>query len=210
MTAGSDPSRNEARLIAARISRIMPYLVVLAIASYLYFLAGRIDFVAPGGRIGPNFWPKTILTLAIVTCIYEIAKNLFFGRTKHDLEGVLSSVLKTVPMEVPAGAEAPPEAETAAPEERTYPHLLWTGIALTIAYVVLIDKLGFFLCTLFYLAAFMWVGRYRRIGVVLATSLIGSLVFMYVFMKVVYVSLPLGVEPFAQVTFLLMRLMGIR
>ena len=30
------------------------------------------------------------------------------------------------------------------------------------------------------------------------------------FMKVVYVSLPLGVEPFSQVTFLLMRLMGIR
>ena len=45
---------------------------------------------------------------------------------------------------------------------------------------------------------------------VLATSLVGSLLFMFMFMKVVYVSLPLGHEPFSQVSFLLMRLMGIR
>jgi putative tricarboxylic transport membrane protein len=81
---------------------------------------------------------------------------------------------------------------------------------MTILYVVLIEKLGFFLCTVIYLAAFMWVGRYRRLGVIVATSLIGSLAFMFMFMKVVYVSLPLGVEPFAQVSFLLMRAMGIK
>jgi putative tricarboxylic transport membrane protein len=56
----------------------------------------------------------------------------------------------------------------------------------------------------------MWIGRYRRIGVVLATSAIGALAFMFMFMKVVYVSLPLGVEPFAQVSFALMRIMGIK
>jgi hypothetical protein len=33
---------------------------------------------------------------------------------------------------------------------------------------------------------------------------------MFVFMKIVYVSLPLGQGPFAEITFLLMRLMGIR
>jgi putative tricarboxylic transport membrane protein len=56
----------------------------------------------------------------------------------------------------------------------------------------------------------MLVGRYRRVAVVLATSLIGSLVFMFVFMKIVYVSLPLGQAPFSEISFLLMRLMGIR
>ncbi len=44
----------------------------------------------------------------------------------------------------------------------------------------------------------------------LASSLLGSLAFVFVFMKIVYVSLPLGVEPFSQVSLLLMRLMGIR
>ena len=188
--------------MAVRMNRILPYVIVLAIVSYLYFLAGRIDFVAPGGRIGPNFWPKVILGMATVTCVYEIVKNLFFARREGggDLEGVLGSVLKDAPM----------EAGTADPEEKTYPQLLWAGIAMTVLYVVVIQTLGFFLCTFLYLAAFMWVGRYRRLGVILVTSLIGSLVFMFMFMKVVYISLPLGTEPFAQVSFLLMRLLGIR
>jgi putative tricarboxylic transport membrane protein len=175
---------------------------VLAIVGYLYFLAGRMDFVAPGGRIGPNFWPKVILGLTTLTCLYEIAKNLIFAKREgaRDLEGVLGSVLKEVPQEI----------ATEEPEGRNYPHLLWAGIALTVLYVVLITNLGFFLCTFLYLAAFMSVGRYRRIGVILVTSLIGSLAFMFMFMKIVYVSLPLGTEPFAQVSFLLMRLMGIR
>ena len=206
MSAGGAADQGDAQLIVARLHRILPYVIVLAIVSYLYVLAGKMDFVAPGGRIGPNFWPKAILALAMVTCVYEIAKNLFFGRSKRDLDGVLASVVK----EVPIPMEVPPETETDAPDEKTYPHLLWIGIAMTVAYVVLIDKLGFFLCTLLYLTAFMWVGRYRRAGVILATSVIGSLAFMFMFMKVVYVSLPLGVEPFSQVSFLLMRLLGIK
>jgi putative tricarboxylic transport membrane protein len=186
--------------MAVRMHKILPYVIVLAIVSYLYFLAAKIDFVAPGGRIGPDFWPKVILALTMVTCAYEIVKNLFFGKADRDLEGVLASVLKDAPQEFPSSAA----------EEKTYPYLLWIGIAITVAYAVLIEKLGFFLCTLIYLAAFMWIGRYRRFGVILITSLIGSLAFMFMFMKVVYVSLPLGVEPFSQVSFLLMRLMGIK
>ena len=183
-----------------RGNKTLPYVIVLAIVSYLYFVATKIDFVAAGGRIGPDVWPKAILVLAMVACVYEIVKNLLFGKADRDLEGVLGSVLKEVPM----------DAVPAEPEGASYPHLLWTGIAMTILYVVLIEKLGFFLCTVIYLAAFMWVGRYRRLGVIVATSLIGSLAFMFMFMKIVYVSLPLGVEPFAQVSFLLMRAMGIK
>jgi putative tricarboxylic transport membrane protein len=97
--------------------------------------------------------------------------------------------------------DIPADAVPDEPEGALYPRLLWTGIALTVLYVVLIEKLGFFLCTVIYLAAFMWIGRYRRIGVIVATSVIGAAAFMFMFMKVVYVSLPLGVEPFAQVSF---------
>jgi len=38
----------------------------------------------------------------------------------------------------------------------------------------------------------------------------GALVFMFVFMRIVYLSLPIGVPPFAQVSLMLMQLMGIR
>jgi putative tricarboxylic transport membrane protein len=191
--------------MGTRLNRIVPYVIVLAIVSGLFVMAGRIDFVAPGGRIGPNFWPRMILSLAMIACVYEIVKRLFFARDEQDLEGVLGSVLKSAPADMRADAD-----DLDAPAERQYPHLLWTGIAMTVAYAVLIDKLGFFLCTLVYMAAFMWVGRYRRIGIIVTVSLLGTLAFMFMFMKVVYVSLPLGVEPFSSVSFLLMRLMGIR
>jgi putative tricarboxylic transport membrane protein len=186
-----------------RFARVVPYLVVLAIVVALYVLAGRIEFAAPGGRIGPNFWPRAILLLAMLTCGYAIVKTLFFSSGDSELEGMLGSVIK----EVPAEEEATLTHE--APEAR-FPHLLWSGIALTVLYLFVVEKLGFFLCTALYLALFMWIGRYRRIGVIVVTSLVGSLAFVFVFMKVVYVSLPLGVEPFAQVSYLLMRILGIK
>ncbi|MBI5911983.1 MAG: tripartite tricarboxylate transporter TctB family protein [Betaproteobacteria bacterium] len=185
----------------SHLRRNAPYLAVFAIAAYLYFLTREIDFAAPGGRIGPDFWPKAILLLAMAACAYEIAKNLLFGKTARELAGVLQSIVAEAPVETSAVPEE---------EQRTYPHLLLIGIAMTVAYVLLIERLGFFLCTFIYLAGFTLVGRYRRIGVVLASSLIGSLVFMFVFMKIVYVSLPLGQAPFSEVSFFLMRLMGIR
>jgi putative tricarboxylic transport membrane protein len=39
---------------------------------------------------------------------------------------------------------------------------------------------------------------------------VGALAFMFVFMKVVYLSLPIGRPPFAEVSLALMQLMGIR
>ncbi len=183
-----------------RLRRTIPYVIVLAITGALFVLASRIEFVAPGGRIGPDFWPKVILGLAMATCAYQIVKTLFLDASGDQVTGVLESIIE----------EAPADKVPEAPPQRTYPLLIFAGIALTVAYVLLIERLGFFLCTFFYLAAFTWIGRYRRPLVVLVTSLVGSLTFMFVFMKVVYVSLPLGQEPFSQVTFLLMRLMAIR
>lgn len=183
-----------------RLRRTVPYAIVLAATIVLFVLANRITFIAPGGRIGPDVWPKAILALSMLTCAFQIVKILFFDDAGEQVPGVLESIIE----EAPSG-----EVVDTAPESR-YPHLIVGGVVLTVAYVLLIERLGFFLCTFAYLAAFAWVGRYRRPLVVLASSLVGSLLFMFVFMKVVYVSLPLGQEPFSQVTFLLMRLMGIR
>jgi len=82
-------------------------------------------------------------------------------------------------------------------------------MVITALYVPGLVFLGFFLATVAYLAAFMVVGRYRRWGVIATTSSVGSLAFVYVFMKVVYVSLPLGVGPFREVSTALMSILGI-
>jgi putative tricarboxylic transport membrane protein len=184
----------------SRLRRTVPYLIVFVATGVLFVFANRITFIAPGGRIGPDIWPKAILVLSMLTCVFQTVKTLFFGGASEHVAGVLESIIEKAPAD---------ESAESAPAPR-YPHLIVAGIVLTVAYVVLIERLGFFLCTFVYLAAFAWIGRYRRPIVVLASSLVGSLLFMFVFMKVVYVSLPLGQEPFSQVTFLLMRLMGIR
>lgn len=180
--------------------KLIPYALVLAGAAYLYATAGRIEASTLPGRLGPDVWPKAILVLAMAACAYEIVKTLFFPNP-DEVEGVLEEIIES--------AEVEHEAPHAAGERR-YPALLVAGIALTVGYVALIEQAGFFLCTAFYLAGFMVLGRYRRPGVVLATSLAGTLVFMFVFMRIVYVSLPVGREPFLQVSVFVMQLLGIR
>lgn len=183
----------------ARLRAQIPYVIVFLLAGFLYYRATRIEFVAPGGRIGPDVWPRAILGLAMLTAVYEVIKNLIFYKGRHEIDGVLESIAEVTPVEPPEQAPA-----------RSYSWPLVAGAGMTIAYAALIQTLGFYLSTVLFLAGFTWVGRYRRIGVILASSVLGGLVFMFIFMKVVYVSLPLGVGPFEQLSILLMRLMGIR
>ena len=104
--------------------------------------------------------------------------------------------------------EARREAD-AEPEPTRYPRLLAGGIAITALYVPGLEVLGFFTCTVIYLAAFMWIGRYRSIRVIAASSIVGTLAFVFVFMKVVYVSLPLGMGPFRSISTWLLAFFGI-
>lgn len=170
---------------AARLKRALPYAAVAAGAGYLYHAAAGIEYYPRPGVLGPDFWPKAILVLALAVCVLKV------------LEVVLLR-----------GEE--PRAEVEATGEASHPWMLVGGMALSIAYVWALTKLGFFTATVPYLAAFMALGGYRRWGVVAAVSILGAGVLLFVFMKVVYVSLPLGEGPFQQFTFLLMRLMGIR
>lgn len=187
----------------ARLRAQIPYVIVFLLAGFLYYRATQIDFAAPGGRVGPDVWPRAILGLAMLTAAYEVIKNLIFHKSRHEVDGVLESIIESAAVE-------PPEIDEPQPPARSYPWLLVVGAGMTIAYAALIQTLGFFLCTVLFLAGFIWVGRYRRVRVILASSVLGGLVFMFIFMKIVYVSLPLGVGPFEQLSILLMRLMGIR
>lgn len=189
-------------MASARLNKIVPYAVAGAAAGYLYYVAANIEYHARAGALGPDFWPKLILGLTIAACAYEIVKLLFFAGHDGEVGGVLEEIV-----EESAEGHGEPEARPAA---ESYPRLLVLGMATTLAYVAAVQKLGFFLATVLYFALFMAIGRYRRWGVIVAVSLLGALVLMFIFMKLVYVSLPIGVEPFSRVTFLLMQLMGIR
>lgn len=186
----------------SRFARILPYLIVGAAAGFLYYVATQFDFHRRAGTLGPDFWPKAILILLIATCLYEIVKRLLSGTPDSEIGGVLEEIVEE-------SAEAHADMGAAATTEN-HPWLLLAGMALTVFYVFVVQKFGFFLSTAPYLAMFIALGGYRRWGVIAAVSLIGTLLLLFFFMKVVYVSLPIGEEPFSAVTLLLMQVMGIR
>jgi putative tricarboxylic transport membrane protein len=173
---------------SAKAKAILPYAALLAGAAYLYHDAGSFAAAGKAGQLGPDFWPRAVLVLLMIVCAIEIGRHALPGRA--------------------AAAAGEPQAAPAEDSPR-FPRLLAAGMVITALYVPGMDYLGFFLATVAYLAAFMAVGRYRRWGVVAATSVLGSLAFVYVFMKVVYVSLPLGTGPFREVSTGLMSVLGI-
>ena len=85
---------------------------------------------------------------------------------------------------------------------------MW-GIVLATAYAALIDKMGFLVCTALFLAGFAYIGRYRNHRAIWITSVVGAIALMFLFMRVVYISLPIGVAPFSAVSLAAMKLMGI-
>ncbi|MCC7080604.1 MAG: tripartite tricarboxylate transporter TctB family protein [Burkholderiales bacterium] len=177
----------------AKLRDSLPYWVTLAVSAYLYSVAMDIAAPGTGDQLGPDFWPKATLILMMATCVAGILKAMAGSRDHSPLPLI----------------EGTPAADEHEPSQR-YPWLLLVGVVLCLAYVLLFETLGFFLDTFLFMLAFILVGRYRRIGIAIATCLAGSLVFMFVFMKIVYVALPIGAPPFSHVSLLLMRLFGIR
>jgi hypothetical protein len=175
--------------VRAKLVSMLPYAALLAGAAYLFHRATGLAAFGRPGQLGPDFWPKAVLGLLMITCVLEIARQALAR---------------------PAAPAAAAPVRQEEEEEPRYPVLLALGIGITLIYVPGMQLLGFFAATTLYLAAFMLVGRYRRWGVVAAASVLGSLAFVFVFMKIVYVSLPLGLGPFRSLSIALMALLGIR
>lgn len=187
-----------------RFIRALPYVVAGVAAGYLYYVASNFQFHERPGTLGPDFWPQAILALMVVVCLYEIVKIAAFGARAGEVGGVLEEIVEeSVEKHT---AESPP----GEPIVESHPYLLIAGMALTAGYVIFIQRLGFFIATVLYLALFIVLGGYRRWGIVAAVSVAGTLLLLFFFMKVVYVSLPIGQVPFSAVTLFLMQVMGIR
>ena len=188
----------------ARFIRALPYVVAGVAAGYLYYVASNFQFHERPGTLGPDFWPEAILVLMIVTCLYKIVSGLVTRNDATEIGGVLEEIVEESVEKHAAGSPL------GKPVVESHPYLLIAGMALTAGYVIFIQRLGFFIATVLYLALFIVLGGYRRWAVVAAVSVGGTLLLLFFFMKVVYVSLPIGQVPFSAVTLFLMQVMGIR
>ena len=168
--------------------RIVPHAVMLAATLLLWLAAMRIE-TGTAGRVGPDVWPKAILVFMALLCIYEIGKRLLSKET--------------------GGATGLVQMETAPVEAPTHPRMLAWGIGLVLAYVVAVPWVGFFLSTAVFLAVFSWAGGFRRPVAAAVIALIGSLALIVMFMRIAYISLPLGEGPFRALSLALLRAIGV-
>ena len=174
-----------------RLRAALPYAVVLAAGIYLYYSASNFEFEEVESRIGPGAWPKLVLGLMLLAALW----------------GFVGNVLRPEPPE--AAPEANDDAALIQPPE-IYPGLVWLAISAVFAYLLLLPILGFFIATALLCFALMLLGHFRRLVPAAVMSVVFSFAFLFLFMRVVYVALPLGITPFNDVSYALMALIGVR
>lgn len=187
----------------ARLRHCLPHFVMLIVSIALYAAATRIDTgsTGGGGRIGPDFWPKAVIVFMGLLCVYEIIKRAILGSDFSAL-GLTDGLTRN-----PADGEgAAVPADTA---DTQYPRLLLGGAVLIVGYVVLVSWVGFFVTTALFLGGFARIGGFRRHGLNVLISLIGALLMVVLFMRVAYISLPLGEGVFRGLSIGLLRLLGV-
>jgi hypothetical protein len=172
------------------IRSALPYFVGLAVAATLYFYAGQIEYAPRPGLLGPDFWPKLVIGLMTAACLFEITR--ICAGLKAEAHGVADAI----------------EKDDGEPPAKTYPGLLIGGVVLVTVYAVVVDILGFLLSSFLFLAAFMYLGRYRQHVKVWGISAIITVSAALIFMRFAYVSLPRGQPPFDAFTDLIRIMLG--
>jgi putative tricarboxylic transport membrane protein len=176
------------------IRSALPYIVGLAVAAALFFYAGQIQYTPRPGLLGPDFWPKVAIGLMAAACLFEIAR--IFAGLKTEMHGVAESI------------EEEDAVDGAEQLTTTYPWLLIGGVVLVTVYALVVDTLGFLLSTFLFLAAFMYLGRYRRHVMVWSISAFITVLAALIFMRFAYVSLPRGEPPFDAFTDFIRIMLG--
>jgi len=174
--------------LQSRLRRSAAYAVILCAAAYLYYLATRFQFEQVSSRIGPDAWPKIVLGLLVATCVWQIGRIFLTGAAPD------AGSDDELPLTLEGG---------------DYLNLALLAIGVTVIYAFLLPWFGFFIATALYVCAVSYVGGYRRPWPLAATSILAPLALTFVFMRVVYVALPLGRDPFKSVSLLLLKILGV-
>jgi len=181
----------ERRTSPAGLAReLLPEIGILLAAAYLFYVAGNFDYQKRSGQLGPQFWPRMAavgLGAAVLVRLVQTIRdrNRPIVRVKSEFDEYEQT-----------------EAELQWP-------YLWLALGLVVGFVTSTMFLGFMISTVLFLGLFIWLGGQRKWYVPLV-AVIGGLSFSFIFVGVVYVSLPTGVGIFDTITVGVYRLLGIQ
>ena len=166
---------------SARLRASAPFLGLGVGATVLLAMARGMDAAAAAGRLGPGAWPTMVL-------------------------GLLALLAGVKAVEILRGSGAATQEATAIAEGDPRPAI--AALACFAVYCLVLEVVGFPLATTAMLGSFLWIAGFRRPGPLLLTAVGGSVGLFLLFRTVVYVSMPLGREPFLSFSLGLLRLVG--
>jgi putative tricarboxylic transport membrane protein len=172
--------------LARRGRGVWSLLLFVVALALLLALNAQTHFRSAPEELGPRFWPR--LCLAAMLALTALDAALAFWPPRRPAVAVNDA------------------APARAPESLA---LLFAGLLLVIAYAVGTIVVGFPLATMGFLVAFSYLGGYRHMPSLLAIAFGTTLALLYIFVYLVYVSLPLGLGPFLEMNVALYRMLGI-
>ena len=185
----------------------MPFLLVMAVGIYLYYVANQFDFAARPGRAGPDVWPKIALGLMLLAAAWGALQALLTRSEGEEMSLLVRAATRAVGREEEARQDLDAEAGSTGQRQ---PLRALAAILAMLAFVGCISYVGFAVATFVLMLTIMLLAGYTRPFVATLISLIGALSFFFVFQRVAYISLPLGVGPFKDLSVWLMAIIGVR
>jgi putative tricarboxylic transport membrane protein len=167
-----------------------PALLPAAIGVVALIAPAYVFQVAPaafGNGLGPAAWPRGVLALLAFFAFAWAARDVWA-----------------------VAARGRPASLVAAREEGTYD---WgkalIGLALIVAYGILLPKIGFALATAAFMTVWCLIGGIRNLLAITSVALIGTAILLWVFMGLALMPLSRGQGAFNDFSIALLRLLGI-
>lgn len=167
-----------------RARRVALPLFGVAVSAALFAASRGLDDLARGDQLGPGFWPRLVLIGLALACAAKAAMEW-----------------RRRPVATPR-VFAPGTVADLAPEELPpmSGRLLAWAVGAIVLYVLLTPWLGFPLATAGFIVAFMVLCGARSGLTLAANAVAGTLVLVYLFVKLVYLPLPKGAGAFETLT----------
>lgn len=174
----------------SRWLKSIPEIVMLGLCLALWVQTN--EFTSSVGGPGPAMYPRVLISLLAFAMVVRLYQPLRGGTdAANDDEDF-------VPEE---GAEL----DEALIDSRR----VWTAIALAVGYVLATIYLGWLIATFIFTIVFLVLAGKRNPLIIVPAAFVFSFGMTYVFVKIVYISLPTGVAAFDVITVRLFEIMGI-
>jgi putative tricarboxylic transport membrane protein len=167
-----------------------PLAFAAAAGTLTRFVTDRPEEAAAMARgiAGPTTWPTVMLWAVVVLALAWALQRVALVLRRREQVG--------------SAVQAPPALAASGAR-------VWLGIVLALAYGFSLPALGFALATLAFMVLWLLLGGVRSVRTLALVSVLGTVVFLYFFIKLALMPLDRGVGAIGDFSVALYRLLGI-